>query len=43
VDRLVKVTAADVQRVAKAYLIPENRTVVVTAPKGQTKTDGGER
>jgi zinc protease len=43
VDRLVKVTAADVQRVAKAYLIPENRTVVVTAPKGQTKTDGCER
>ena len=43
VDRVMKVTAADVQRVAKTYLTPENRTVVVTAPKSQTKTNGGGR
>ena len=43
VDRLMKVTAADVQRVARTYLTAENRTVVVTAPKAQTRTEGGER
>ena len=43
VDRLLKVTAADVQRVATTYLTPENRTVVVTVPKAQMKTDGGAR
>ena len=43
VDRLLKVTAADVQRVAKTYLTPENRTVVVTVPKTQVKTNGGGR
>jgi predicted Zn-dependent peptidase len=32
--RLGKVTAADVQRVAKEYLRKENRTVVITMPKG---------
>ena len=31
-DRTMKVTAADVQRVAKQYLVPENRTVVITNP-----------
>jgi zinc protease len=41
VDRLMKVTAADVQRVAKTYLVPENRTVVVTNPKAQIKGIGG--
>jgi predicted Zn-dependent peptidase len=41
VDRLMKVTAADVQRVAKTYLVPENRTVVVTSPKAQMKSTGG--
>ena len=35
VDRIMKVSAADVQRVARTYLIPENRTVVTTVPKGQ--------
>ncbi|MBA2305693.1 MAG: insulinase family protein [Acidobacteria bacterium] len=38
-DQIAKVTAADVQRVAKQYLVQTNRTVVVTtakaaAPKG---------
>ena len=41
VDRLMKVTAADVQRVAQTYLVPENRTVVVTNPKAPMKSTGG--
>jgi len=32
-ERLSSITAADVQRVAKQYLTPQNRTVVVTNPK----------
>ena len=32
-DRLAKFSAADVQRVAKQYLTPENRTVVISMPK----------
>ena len=32
-DAIAKVTAADVQRVAKQYLVPTGRTVVVTVPK----------
>jgi predicted Zn-dependent peptidase len=32
-DRIAKVTAADVQRVAKQYLIKTGRTVVITVPK----------
>jgi predicted Zn-dependent peptidase len=32
VDRINAVTAADVQRVAKQYLVPTNRTVIVTMP-----------
>ena len=31
-ERIDKVTAADVQRVAKEYLTPENRSVIVTRP-----------
>jgi zinc protease len=31
-DRLAKLSAADVQRVAKQYLTPDNRTVVITHP-----------
>ena len=38
VDRIMKVTAADVQRVARTYLVPENRTVVVTAPRAATRS-----
>jgi len=32
-ERLSSITAADVQRVAKQYLTPQNRTVVITNPK----------
>jgi zinc protease len=33
-ERIAKVTAADVQRVANKYFTPANRVVVVTTPKG---------
>ena len=33
-DDIAKVTAADVQRVARRYLVPAGRTVVLTMPKG---------
>ena len=32
-DRIAKVTAADVQRVARQYLVKANRSVVLTTPK----------
>jgi predicted Zn-dependent peptidase len=32
-ERIAAVTAADVQRAARTYLTPENRTVVITNPK----------
>ena len=32
-DRILKVTAADVQRVAAKYLTKENRSVIITMPK----------
>jgi zinc protease len=35
-EAIAKVTAADVQRVAKQYLVNTNRTVVVTTPKAAT-------
>ncbi|HYT73433.1 MAG TPA: pitrilysin family protein [Vicinamibacterales bacterium] len=35
-----KITAADVQRVAKKYLTRENRSVVITMPKAGTGTGG---
>ena len=34
VDEIEKVTAADVQRVVKKYMTPDNATVVVIPPKG---------
>ena len=43
VERIAKVTAADVQRVARTYLVPENRTVVTTMPKTAMKTPGGDK
>ena len=40
-DRIAKVTAADVQRVAKQYLVQTNRTVVITQPKPAGAVQGG--
>ena len=40
-DRYQKVTASDVQRVARRYLTKENRSVVITTPKSSAA--GGER
>ncbi len=33
VNKYLKVTAADVQRVARKYLVPNNRTVITLSPK----------
>jgi zinc protease len=41
VDRVMKVTAEDVQRVARTYLAPTNRTVVLSVPRtAPTGTEG---
>jgi len=37
IDDIAKVTADDVQRVAKQYLIPEKRTVSYTIPPPASK------
>ena len=39
-DNIAKVTAADVQRVAKQYLVKTGRTVVVTIPKAAAPAKG---
>jgi zinc protease len=39
-SRYQKVTAADVQRVAKKYLTTENRSVIITVPKPAPRTGG---
>ena len=39
-DAIAKVTAADVQRVARQYLVKTNRTVVHTVPKGAAPKGG---
>ncbi len=39
-ERLTKVTAADVQRVAKQYLTRENRSVIVTEPAAPAPKGG---
>jgi predicted Zn-dependent peptidase len=41
-DRIGKITAADVQRVARQYLVPTARTVVVTTPKAAAPIGGGQ-
>jgi predicted Zn-dependent peptidase len=41
-EKILKVTAADVQRVAKKYLTKENRSVIVTMPKASAGR-GGQR
>ena len=40
-DRINKITAADLQRVAKQYLVETNRTVVITNPKSTAPSEGG--
>jgi zinc protease len=40
-DSIAKVTAADVQRVAKQYLVKTGRTVIITAPKAAAPAKGG--
>jgi zinc protease len=40
-ERIGKVNAAGVQRVAKQYLTPENRSVVITVPKPAAAQGGG--
>ncbi|HTK27965.1 MAG TPA: pitrilysin family protein [Vicinamibacterales bacterium] len=42
-DRLAKFNAADVQRVAKQFLVATNRTVIVTQPKKSAAPKGGAR
>ena len=37
---MAKVTAADVQRVARQYLTQANRTVVITNPKAAARRPG---
>ena len=39
-ERIAAVTAADVQRVARQYLVPANRTVVITNPKAAAPAIG---
>jgi zinc protease len=39
-DSIAKVTAADVQRVAKQYLVKTGRTVIITAPKAAAPAKG---
>jgi zinc protease len=39
-DQIAAVTAADVQRVARQYLVPANRTVIITVPKAGSQGGG---
>jgi zinc protease len=39
--RVEAVTAEDVRRVARTYLVPDNRTVVVARPPGAAGGPGG--
>lgn len=41
IDRILKVTAADVERVSRKYLTKENRSVIITVPKGAASKGGG--
>jgi predicted Zn-dependent peptidase len=41
-DAIAKVTANDVQRVAKQYLVATNRTVVLTMPKAAGGRGGAQ-
>jgi predicted Zn-dependent peptidase len=42
-QKIEKITAADVQRVAQKYLVKTGRTVVVTVPKAASAPRGGAR
>jgi predicted Zn-dependent peptidase len=42
-DNYKKITAADVQRVARKYLTKENRSVVITTPKAAAPAKGGAK
>jgi predicted Zn-dependent peptidase len=42
IDRILKVTPADVQRVARKYLTRENGSVIVTVPKPAAPTGGAQ-
>ena len=42
IDRITKVTAADVQKAANTYFTAANRTVVITVPKGAAPTGGAQ-
>ena len=41
-DRLASFNAADVQRIARQYLTPENRTVVISRPKAAAGRGGAQ-
>jgi predicted Zn-dependent peptidase len=41
-DRLASLNAADVQRVAREYFTPENRTVIVSVPGSGTAKGGAQ-
>ena len=40
VDKILRVTAADVERVSRKYLTKENRSVIITVPKGAAAKGG---
>jgi len=42
-DHILAVTAADVQRVAKKYLVKSNRVVVIVEPDAAQDDNGGLR
>ncbi len=41
-ERLAQVTADDVARVVRAYLVPERRTIVIAEPEAGTEGDDGD-
>jgi len=42
IDKVMAVTKEDVMRVANKYLVPTNRTVVITVPKAGGGSFGGQ-
>jgi predicted Zn-dependent peptidase len=39
-ERVEAITTADLQRVARQYLVKTNRTIVVTVPRAEVETPG---